>query len=68
MPTDQLKTKEGGGEVRAKCDGVPGGDGGETLAHRWGIHCPGGRSDHGDGGQGDRTQAAGSGTDGGGGF
>ena len=58
----------GGGEVRAKCDGVPGGDGGKTLAHHWGIHRPRGRSDHGDGGQSNRTQAAGSGVDGGGGF
>ena len=68
LPPHTLLRGGGGGEVQAKCDGVPGGDGGETLAHRRGIHRPGGRSDHGDGGQGDRTQAAGSGTDGGGGF
>ena len=44
------------------------GDGVETLAHRRGIRRPRGRSDHGDGDCGDRTKAAGSGLDGGGGF
>ena len=54
--------------MRAKCDGVSGGDGGETIAHRRGIHRPGGQSDHGDCDKCNRTQAAGSGTDGGGVF
>ena len=54
--------------MRAKCDGISGGDGKETLAHRRGIHRPRGQRDHGDGDRGDRTKAAWSGLDGGGGF